>query len=76
MKIFLFDRKAAGQTIGYDECRSMVIIAENYTHAHLIIHENIRDEGYRPWINLPYTVLGEAAEGVDAGIVCSDIWEA
>lgn len=76
MKIFLFDRIAAGQKVGYDQLRSIVIVAENYTQAHLFIHENVRDEGYRVWINLPYKVLGEAAEGIEAGVVCRDVWEA
>lgn len=76
MKIFLYDRSAAGQTIGFDECRAMVIVAEDFAESQIYLHNNVRDEGHHPWIDLPYTVLGEAAEGVDAGVICSDIWEA
>ena len=73
MKIFLFDRKAAGHNIGYDECRAMVIVADGTGSALEYAMKNARDEGAGAWVNIRAKVLGEAYAGVQPRIVCSDI---
>lgn len=54
----------------------MVVVAEDDIAARLLVLEDARDEGHGPWLELPYTVLGEAAEGIAPGVVCCDVWEA